>query len=77
MTGTNTLDKGGDTYKSVKIIPHPKYSSMLIWNDIGLIQVDKDIVFNDKAKPVALPTEEFKKADYPAVLSGWGKTEVP
>ncbi|XP_068981423.1 chymotrypsin-2-like isoform X2 [Bombus flavifrons] len=74
VLGSNTLDKGGDVYQSEKIISHPKYSSILIRNDIGLIKVDKDIVFGDKVKPIALPNENFGKIDYPAVLSGWGTT---
>ncbi|XP_012272593.1 chymotrypsin-1 [Orussus abietinus] len=77
VVGTNTLDEGGDVYKVQKIIGHPKYSSLLIRNDIGLIQVDTPIVFGDKVKPVQLPTENFKKNDYPAILSGWGTTSYP
>ena len=76
VLGSNTLNKGGDVYQSERIISHPKYSSALIRNDIGLIKVDKDIVFGDKVKPVALPSENFSKIDYPAVLSGWGTTSV-
>lgn len=74
--GTNTLDKGGDNYQSEKIIGHPKYSSILIRNDIGLIKLDKNIIFGDKVKPIQLPNENFNKIDYPAVLSGWGTTSV-
>lgn len=74
--GTNTLDKGGDDYQSEKIIGHPKYSSILIRNDIGLIKLDKNIVFGKKVKPIQLPNENFSKIDYPAVLSGWGTTSV-
>lgn len=74
--GTNTLDKGGDDYQSEKIIGHPKYSSILIRNDIGLIKLDKNIVFGEKVKPIQLPNENFSKIDYPAVLSGWGTTNV-
>lgn len=76
MLGSNTLDKDGAEYQSEKIIGHPKYSSVLIRNDIGLIKLDKDIVFGDKVKPIALPKENFSKIDYPAVLSGWGTTSV-
>ncbi|XP_076235067.1 trypsin-1-like [Calliopsis andreniformis] len=76
VLGTNTLDKGGDEYQSVKVISHPRYSSALIRNDIGLIKLNKDITFGDKVKPIALPNENFSKADYPAVLSGWGTTSV-
>lgn len=45
-------------------------------NDIGLIKLDKDIVFGDKVKPIALPTKNFDKSDCPATLSGWGTTNV-
>lgn len=49
---------------------------MLIRNDIGLIYVDKDIVFGDKVKPIDLPARDFNKTDHPVVLSGWGTTTV-
>lgn len=45
-------------------------------NDIGLIKLDKDIVFGDKVKPIPLPTKNFDKFNYPATLSGWGTTNV-
>jgi len=45
-------------------------------NDIGLIKLNKDIVFGDKVKPIALPKENFEKFNYPATLSGWGTTSV-
>lgn len=76
VLGSNTLDKGGDEYQSEKVIGHPRYSSALIRNDIGLIKLSKDIVFGDKVKSVGLPNENFSKIDYPAVLSGWGTTSV-
>ncbi|XP_076226026.1 chymotrypsin-2-like [Nomia melanderi] len=75
--GTNTLDKGGDMYQSEKVIVHPRYSSALIRNDIGLIRMSKDIVFGDKVQPISLPNENFSKIDYPAILSGWGTTSYP
>lgn len=76
VAGTNYLNKDGDRYQSKRIISHPSYSSMLIRNDVGLIYVDKDIVFGDKVQPVKLPTQDFNKTDYPATLSGWGTTSV-
>ncbi|XP_077267541.1 chymotrypsin-2-like [Temnothorax americanus] len=77
VLGTNTLDKGGDKYSSIKKWVHPYYNSAFIRNDIGLIKLDKDIVFGDKVKPIALPTKRFEKSDYPATLSGWGTTSYP
>ncbi|KZC06605.1 PREDICTED: chymotrypsin-2 [Dufourea novaeangliae] len=77
VLGTNTLDNGGDMYRSEKVISHPRYNSALIRNDIGLIKLEKDIVYGDTVKSVALPNENFSKIDYPAVLSGWGTTSYP
>ncbi|KYM93148.1 PREDICTED: chymotrypsin-2-like isoform X2 [Atta cephalotes] len=77
VLGTNTLDKGGDQYFSIKKWIHPYYNSVFIWHDIALIKVNKDIVFGDKVKPIALPTKNFDKSDYPVILSGWGTTSYP
>ncbi|KAL6258126.1 hypothetical protein P5V15_010045 [Pogonomyrmex californicus] len=77
VLGTNTLDRGGDIYSAIKRVIHPYYNVAFIRNDIGLIKVDKDIVFGDKVKPIALPTRNFNKSDYPATLSGWGTTNFP
>jgi len=74
--GSNTLDKDGEEYTSIKKTAHPFYNSALIRNDIGLIKLDKDIVFGDKVKAIDLPTKNFDKSDYPAILSGWGTTGV-
>lgn len=48
---------------------------MLI-NDIGLIRVDRDIEFNQKVQQVKLAKDDIAKADYPVVLSGWGRLTV-
>jgi hypothetical protein len=74
--GTNYLDKSGDIYRSKRIISHPKYSSLFIRNDIGLIELDKDIEFGEKIQPTKLPDTNFNKTNYPAFLSGWGTTTV-
>lgn len=77
VLGTNTLDEGGDEYSSIKIWAHPYYNAFFIRNDIGLIKLNKDIVFGDKVKPIDLPTKYFDKSNYPATLSGWGTTNYP
>jgi hypothetical protein len=45
-------------------------------NDVGLLRVDQDIVFNDFVQPMELPNEDFSKKNYPAILTGWGSTKV-
>ncbi|XP_046427890.1 chymotrypsin-2-like [Neodiprion fabricii] len=77
VAGTTTLDNGGDSYQSLRLICHPSYSQILIRNDIGLIEVEKPILFTDKVQPVALPIEDSDKPDQTAVLSGWGTTSYP
>ncbi|KAK2586780.1 hypothetical protein KPH14_011807 [Odynerus spinipes] len=74
VLGTVTLDKGGDVYKVSQTIPYKEYNSQKISNDIGLVKVDRDIEFNDKVKPINLPTENFKDVGSYVTLSGWGKT---
>lgn len=49
---------------------------LVLRNDVALIRVDRDIEFNDKVQPISLPTEDFNKVNYPAVLTGWGLTSV-
>ncbi|XP_058795863.1 chymotrypsin-2-like [Phymastichus coffea] len=77
VLGSNRLDRGGEAYRSARSLPHPQYSSLLIRNDIGLVRLDRDIRFGEKVRPVDLPRADFDKADYPAVLSGWGTTSFP
>lgn len=76
VVGTNTLNRGGDIYSAIKTVIHPDWSEFFTRNDIGLVQVDREIVWSDKVKPIPLPTEDFTKVDYPAVLAGWGSTQV-
>ncbi|XP_011170816.1 chymotrypsin-1-like [Solenopsis invicta] len=77
VLGTNTLDAGGDEYPSIRRWVHPFYNPALIRHDIGLIKLKKEIVFGDKVKPIAMPSQNFEKSDYPATLSGWGTTSYP
>ncbi|XP_046747997.1 chymotrypsin-1-like [Diprion similis] len=77
VVGTNKLNEGGDVYVAVRAIPHPRYSSLLIRNDVALIEVEEDIVYDSKVQPIPLPTEDFTKTDYPATLTGWGSTSFP
>ena len=78
VLGTNThgLYKGGDEYFSIKMWLHPQYIDDVILNDIGLIKVDKDIVFGETVQPIALPDKYVDKSNYSATLSGWGVETV-
>lgn len=75
VTGTNTLDDGGDIYDVDKLQSHPKYSPSNITNDIALIKLKQPISFNDKVKHIELPKEDTP-SNMELALSGWGTTSV-
>jgi len=76
IAGTNLLSETGELYQADFLLAHPKYNSWLFANDVGLIRVSVDIVFNEKVQPIRLPKGDFTADDYPAVLSGWGSTSL-
>lgn len=76
VAGTNTLNEGGVIYTAERTIIHPRWGNILIRNDVALLRVSEDIEFGEKVQPIALPTENFTKEDYPAQLSGWGRSTV-
>ncbi|XP_023290785.1 chymotrypsin-2-like [Orussus abietinus] len=73
VVGTNTLLSGGTRYQSSRIIIHPSYDSYLIRNDIGLIQLSQSISYNTRVQPISLPRSNINQANYPAVVTGWGR----
>ncbi|XP_045487398.1 chymotrypsin-2-like [Pieris rapae] len=76
VVGTNSLVDGGEKYSVDKIIVHEGYDGGLIFNDISLVKVTKDIVFGDRVKPISLP--EFNtNADTELLLTGWGRLSYP
>ena len=48
-------------------------------NDIALLELSEDLIFNDKIQPIALPDEDFDEATYidkersKFMVAGWGK----
>ncbi|XP_058797811.1 chymotrypsin-2-like [Phymastichus coffea] len=78
VAGTNLIEGGNkQVYHSEYITYHENFTLTDVENDIALIRVDKDIKFNDKVQPIALPdpVETYKVGDS-AKLSGWGHTKV-
>lgn len=75
MTGSNYLDHDGDFYNVSQIIPHETFSSLLKTNDIGILKVDRPIVFNLKVQPINLPVDDIGSGES-LTLSGWGRLYV-
>ena len=80
VAGSNSLSGNSSFKKSYsikKLFAHKGFSSKTAQNDIGLIQINEKIEFNDRVKPIKLPVEKnWHKVNYTAVTIGWGKVKV-
>jgi len=78
LAGTNTLDirEYHQSYMADRIIVHEHFDGQEFVNDVGLVRLSKPMEFNDKVQPIQLPNEDFRKVNYPAVVTGWGKVSI-
>lgn len=76
VAGSTKLNRGGDVYNADLVIQHKDWDFFRNRNDIGLVRVSNDIVFKKNVQPIALPTSDFSKSNYAAILSGWGTKKV-
>lgn len=74
IAGTNLIEGGEEqVYQAEYMVSHEHYNKPSFYNnDVGLIRVNEDIVFNDKVQPVKLPVEDFNNTGYPVLVTGWG-----
>lgn len=70
------MDAGGETYVVSNSLFHAGYNQFTLTNDIGLVEVERNIKFNDKVKPIPFNKENFCN-NVELTLSGWGKTMHP
>lgn len=61
-----------EDFKIQKIIPHPDYTSRLVYNDIALLKLDRQITFNLHIRPLCLPASSDLPDKYFSM--GWGAT---
>ncbi|KAI4504477.1 hypothetical protein M0802_000027 [Mischocyttarus mexicanus] len=74
VTSTNSLYSGGQVYGPSLYIRHHNFNSKDPWsNDIGIIKLSSPIQFNDRAKPIALPTQP-PPTNTNALIGAWGAT---
>jgi len=74
--GTIYLNETGDAYQAESVTWHPGFDYFYLNHDIGLIRLNKDIVFTNVIKSIPLAQEDIAVADLPCVVSGWGITSV-
>lgn len=69
------MKKGGQIYKAEKLIVHEKYNQPRFAYDIGLIQVEGEIEFNDKVKPIKF-SNKLIPGGVELQATGWGRISV-
>lgn len=68
--GSNSLVKGRSSIKAKAVHMHPNFSKFE--NNIGLIELEEDIIFNKKVKPVELPKSNSDLIGDSVAIAGWG-----
>lgn len=73
----NGISKTAKIYQVVKVYSHPQYAQPSTYNDIALLELDKDVEISAYVKPACLFTvrdsNEIKK--FKMQVTGWGLTE--
>ncbi|OXU21214.1 hypothetical protein TSAR_014489, partial [Trichomalopsis sarcophagae] len=74
--GNTRLSAGneGEIYKPTRIVYHEKYDEEKGINDIGLLYLNKDIVFTGKKSFIPLSSRTYEPV-IAAYIIGWGSTE--
>lgn len=61
-----------EMYNVAESIRHPSYSSYSKYNDIGLLRLDRNVIFNAFIRPACLPDPYTIPTDNNVIASGWG-----
>ncbi|XP_030371342.1 serine protease snake-like [Scaptodrosophila lebanonensis] len=64
-----------EDFEVEKLIPHPNYTDQLLYHDIALIKLAKDVSFDRYKHPACLPFEDGYSFDT-FVATGWGSTSA-
>ncbi|KAK9871238.1 hypothetical protein WA026_011514 [Henosepilachna vigintioctopunctata] len=75
VLGTNYLDGSGQRYRISNYKLHPNYNFRTSRNDIAVVKTSRTIVFNNKVKPIQLPSSDTPGGRQ-LTLTGWGRTSL-
>merc|ERR1719342_1797642 len=62
------------TIRVERVIKRSDYNENDVNNDIAILKLSSDVVFNNNVVPACLPTDTRTYAGYNAYVSGWGTT---
>ena len=67
-------------YEIQKFIPHPDYGNRGIAHDLVIVQTKTKIRFNERIKPICIPTLPYNQPNHYAgeevKFAGWGRYEA-
>lgn len=67
-------DNRAQDYRIVRVIRHPDYKASSKYNDIALLELDRDVSFSDYIKPACL--WQTSDVNYTSgIATGWGLTK--
>lgn len=62
-------------FKVKKMIKHPEYVPPSKYNDIGILELDRDVVFNGTIRPACVYTEN-DDPEGNVTAAGWGRADL-
>ncbi|CAH4035081.1 chymotrypsin-2-like [Pieris brassicae] len=75
VVGSHQIKSSGDHYKIKKLVPHENFSKASGKNDVGVLQVEGNIQFNNNVQPVEL-FKQTVPVGKKCLLTGWGKVNL-
>ncbi|XP_042871424.1 uncharacterized protein LOC122252818 [Penaeus japonicus] len=71
-----TVNDGPSITASVaRVNVHPDYSKPALQNDIAVLRLSSRLNYNERIRPICLPTSDVNVQDQLATVSGWGRDE--
>ncbi|XP_032674967.1 serine protease 53-like [Odontomachus brunneus] len=74
--GSSNLNTPSAVYSVMEIVVHIGYNKARHIHDIALVRIEKDIQFDEKIQPIALPDIDQDYDDYPLMVTGWAMNNV-
>ncbi|CAF4836816.1 unnamed protein product [Pieris macdunnoughi] len=71
VVGSHQIKSGGQRYKIKKLMPHEQFSKVTAKNDVGVIQVEGSIQYNNNVQPIGLSNRQVPVGTT-CLLTGWG-----
>ncbi|XP_063594220.1 serine protease 43-like isoform X2 [Penaeus indicus] len=70
-----TNDGPSLTASVARVNVHPQYSKPALQNDIAVLRLSQRLQYNERIRPICLPTSDIRIEDEIATVSGWGRNE--